>query len=254
MLKAKKPRVARSSTPAKVSVSQAAMADELQDETDVMVASPVKTISDKSNMMEVKPSEVTTAREKQEKKTQPLPAARPAATPATSALNSANSASAVKPQFHSQSLAAPKPAPRPASYDYDDEDENDMQPGARPFVKGDGKVFLTLSQALHTKLLRTAQDEGVSVEALATELLSEGVVLRAWEIIERKGAMRGALVGQQHGNNNFRPGNNSNNQRHGNRNNNRPNNNNRRPAPNNNWMEDKAAFLEYVRNQEKRRR
>ena len=43
----------------------------------------------------------------------------------------------------------------------------------------------------HRKLIKQSYDEGVSVEEFISELLSEGVVLRAWEIVERKNAMRG---------------------------------------------------------------
>lgn len=119
---------------------------------------------------------------------------------------------------------------------------------------------ILLSHALLSKLKRSAEDEGISLEALATELLSEGVVLRAWEIIQRNSAMRGnAQSGPPQGNQGFRGGNHAggNQPRHhgGGGNYGGPNNNQNRPPRNNNaWMEDKAAFLEYVRNQEKRRR
>jgi len=98
-------------------------------------------------------------------------------------------------------------------------------------------LTLPLSAALLAKLRASAEDEGVTIEQLATELLSEGVVLRAWEIIERKNAMRAPSHGNGHGHGNG-------NGHHG----------NRRPQANVNWMEDRAAFLEYVRNQEKRGR
>ena len=38
-------------------------------------------------------------------------------------------------------------------------------------------------------MLEKSKREGISIDDLATELLSEGVVLRAWEIIERKMTM-----------------------------------------------------------------
>jgi hypothetical protein len=122
-----------------------------------------------------------------------------------------------------------------------------------------GKISLNLSTQLLNKLKYLARDEGINVESLIQEFLAESVVLRAWEIIERKNAMRGSNQGNQPpqggGNNRFGGGNNNNNRHRGNNRNN--NNNNQRrggPAPAGNWMEDKAAFLEYVRNQEKRRR
>jgi len=119
-----------------------------------------------------------------------------------------------------------------------------------------GKISLNLSTQLLNKLKYLARDEGINVESLIQEFLAESVVLRAWEIIERKSAMRGGNQGNQapQGNNRFGGGNNNNNRHRGN---NRNNNNNQRrggPAAGGNWMEDKAAFLEYVRNQEKRRR
>lgn len=107
-------------------------------------------------------------------------------------------------------------------------------------------LTVQLSSSLKEKLTRTAQDEGVSVEALVQELLAEGVVLRAWEIIERKSTMRGNSQPQQQGGGQGRSFNNSQQPRNGNH-----NNGPRRNQPNGNWMEDRAAFLEYVRNQEK---
>lgn len=111
---------------------------------------------------------------------------------------------------------------------------------------------LTLSKALMTKLKRQAKSEGVSMEALATELITEGCVLRAWEIVERKGHLRDASAnqsgnsygngnGQRRGNGNTRGGDK---QKNGNS---RSMNKQRYNA----IMDDKASFLEYVRNQEK---
>ncbi len=100
-------------------------------------------------------------------------------------------------------------------------------------------LTVQVSSSLKEKLTRTAQDEGVSVEALVQELLAESVVLRAWEIIERKSAMRGNTQQQQQQHQNR--------QQHRNGNGPGP----RRNQPAGNWMEDRAAFLEYVRNQEK---
>jgi hypothetical protein len=158
-------------------------------------------------------------------------------------------------------------ASAPAGAVWDDEDDEDEAPPP-PL---EASMTITLSRQLHGRLIRTAQEEGVTPAALAQELLAEGVTLRAWEIIERKSAMRGQSSPQPQagGNGNGRPFGNGNgngsNYRHGGRpggpgnsggnGNNRAGNPNRRQgAPNNAWMEDKAAFLEYVRNQEKRRR
>ncbi|MCX6110301.1 MAG: hypothetical protein NTZ90_11945 [Proteobacteria bacterium] len=134
-------------------------------------------------------------------------------------------------------------------------------------------LSVKLSHQLHTKLLRTARDEGVDLDGLVQELLAEGVTLRAWEIIERKSAMRGQAQAPNQpvagGNRPFN-GNSYNQQRpssggnnrgangsggvNGNRNQGGRSGGARPPVANNAWMEDKAAFLEYVRSQEKRRR
>ncbi len=63
----------------------------------------------------------------------------------------------------------------------------------------DSKLVLHLSQSLTRKLIAKASSEGVKVSDLAAELLSEGLVLRAWEIMERKTTMRGPSA------NNFNP-------------------------------------------------
>lgn len=116
---------------------------------------------------------------------------------------------------------------------------------------------LTLSKALMVKLKRQAKSEGVSMEALATELISEGAVLRAWEIVERKGHLRDASAnqsGNSYGGNgnggggNQRRGNGNRQHKNGNGNGNSRNMNKQRY---NAIMDDKANFLEYVRNQEK---
>lgn len=105
-------------------------------------------------------------------------------------------------------------------------------------------LTLQLTSSLKDKLVATARDEGVSVDALAQELLAEGVVLRAWEIIERKSAMRAQASSHHSGHN----GNGNGNRHRGN-----GSSGPRRGQAGGNWMEDRAAFLEYVRNQEKRR-
>jgi hypothetical protein len=155
-------------------------------------------------------------------------------------------------------------------------DFSDIPKDALPPERPDPILSLQLSAALHSRLRHQAQDEGISVEALALEMLAESVVLRAWEIVERKSAMRGLSNGpgggQAQGSYN----------RGGYGNQSQANGNTKHPRPqygasagqnqhsngqraqgyngghgrhqNNAWMEDKAAFLEYVRNQEKRGR
>lgn len=129
-------------------------------------------------------------------------------------------------------------------------------------AQSDG-LRIRLSESLVKKLKDQAADEGISLEEFVAELLAESVVLRAWEIVERKNAMKGPSQGQGPmggGNRNY------NNQGQGNK----GNNNNQRGGGNQGGgnkghrgmnharyqsiMDDKATFLEYVRNQEKNRR
>lgn len=136
-------------------------------------------------------------------------------------------------------------------------------------MAGSSTLNLEVSRALRKRLEMSARDEGVSVEDLASELLAEGLVLRAWEIVERKSAMRGGGSPQQihqqqqrqgnvrhggghggghggnHGGNKQGGGNN----KHGGG---RMNKRHAAHAASLNLMEDKAAFLEYVRNQERK--
>lgn len=124
------------------------------------------------------------------------------------------------------------------------------------------KLSLQISTSLHRKLLSKAQAEGVSIEEFASELLAEGLVLRAWEIMERKGAMRGQSSGGQGANQGrgqqgrFRSpqgqGNFGRRQGFGSSYSN--NGDNQQRSNYRNIMEDSANFLEYVRNQEKKRR
>lgn len=134
-------------------------------------------------------------------------------------------------------------------------------------------ITLKLSRSLLRKLNDNAREEGVTMEELAAELVSEGVVIRAWEIVEKKAAMRG---GNQNPNNpgNFnRQGNSAGGNQAQNGNNLSGSHSQRQfQGPGNKMaqkklqrqarqhanamdlMSDKAAFLEYVRNQEKKRR
>jgi hypothetical protein len=138
-----------------------------------------------------------------------------------------------------------------------------------PMVPRDLTLNVKISRQLHSKLLNSAQEEGVSLEALVQELLAEGATLRAWEIIERKYAMRGQAVNNNNAGNGGHRNFNSqfNNPRHTQGSRNGAHGGGGRPGGNNGrgqgggrlqtgtaWMDDKAAFLEYVRNQEKRRR
>lgn len=105
------------------------------------------------------------------------------------------------------------------------------------------QVFeLSLSRSLTKKIADKARDEGISPQELASELLAEGLVLRAWEIMERKSTMRGESPTGGYNNKGT----------------NRPRDNKGRKfnkgGNRNNILDDRAAFLEYVRNQEKKRR
>ncbi len=119
-------------------------------------------------------------------------------------------------------------------------------------------LHLKVSKTLKDKLIMKAKSEGVSLEDFAGELLAEGLVLRAWEIMERKTAMS---KGSGNGNSNNHNNNNQNKNRYNNNRHKRNNNNNNRRFNNNNngnfngnTMDDKANFMEYLRNQEVQQR
>ena len=130
-------------------------------------------------------------------------------------------------------------------------------------------LTIKISRALHRKLHDNAREEGVSIDELISELLAEGVVLRAFEIVERKHTMRGGSQ-QQHrnpqngsvngnvGHGNTQQGSQqqrSQFQQGGNRQAQKKLQRQARQHANAmDLLQDKAAFLEYVRNQEKKRR
>ena len=121
-----------------------------------------------------------------------------------------------------------------------------------------GPLILNLSASLLRKLTDKAQVEGVSVQDFASELLAEGLVLRAWEIVEKKNAMRG----MNSNNSSPQPNNSYRGSKVGYRNNQNshvkrmPDSGQKSVSRQNykNIMEDNANFLEYVRSQEKRDR
>ena len=153
-----------------------------------------------------------------------------------------------------------------------EEEDDEDAPGQRDHLHQ--SLTLHLSRALARKLRDNSREEGVTMEELAAELVAEGVVLRAWEIVERKATMRGGNANQgNQNNNNFNRGNNGNGN-NGNGNNAHSNQSSppkhftpgnkmaqkklqrqaRQHANAMDLMQDKAAFIEYVRNQEKKRR
>lgn len=108
-------------------------------------------------------------------------------------------------------------------------------------------IVVKLSQSLIKKITRQAEEEGISVNDFASELLSEGVVLRAWEILERKNQLRGSSSPSQgnHGRSQQNRGSGGRQKGH------------RGGMSHGRYqaiMDDKATFLEYVRNQERSRR
>lgn len=111
-----------------------------------------------------------------------------------------------------------------------------------------GRLEISLSRSLMRQLGKQAAEEGVSVPELVNELLAEAVTLRAWEIIERKNQMRAQplVSGNRSGNHNNNGGSNRNQRRGSGR--------GMSHGRYQNIMDDKASFLEYVRNQERNRR
>jgi hypothetical protein len=133
------------------------------------------------------------------------------------------------------------------------------------------QLLIKISKNLHRKLRDNAREEGVTMDELISELLAEGVVLRAWEIVERKQTMRGG-GNQANFNRNPQSGNVNGNVASGNNHQGNQQHRNhfqqggnrqaqkklqrqaRQHANAMDLLQDKAAFLEYVRNQEKKRR
>ena len=110
---------------------------------------------------------------------------------------------------------------------------------------------IKISGSLFRKLKDLSRTEGLSMDELATELVAEGCVVRAWELVERKATMKNL------GGNTTHSGAPSHNNRGGGGFNNKQNYNPKSKEGRNNYnkiMEDNAHFLEYVRNQEKRQR
>jgi len=128
------------------------------------------------------------------------------------------------------------------------------QPTPPPAPVSNHQEFpVRISSTLAKKVKLQAEEEGITAAEYLSELITEGVVLRAWEIVERRSHLRdqnsnSANQQRQHNNNN-------NNNRGGNNRRNDRNSGGRRGSMSNNKyqniMDDKATFLEYVRNQER---
>lgn len=115
-----------------------------------------------------------------------------------------------------QEKAASTEAPAPSEVTEDDEDRQpdfdllDVDPAALPPKRPGANspaagtpLSVVLSQSLHRKLLESAKQEGVPVDDLVRELLAEGIVIRAWEIMERKFQMQSRQHPQQQGRGDF---------------------------------------------------
>ncbi len=116
-------------------------------------------------------------------------------------------------------------------------------------VSSGTELRLKVSSSLQNRLVAKASLEGVSIEELALELICEGLVLRAWEVMERKSQMKGrhsTFALKQNSQKNYPKTGRFNQKNSGNAGNNRGSNFQ-------NIMEDNASFLEYVRNQEKKK-
>ena len=120
-------------------------------------------------------------------------------------------------------------------------------------------LTVTLSESLFRKLQHKSHGEGVSMQELARELLAEGVILRAWEILERNKAMMrpnsntsGFSNENRSRSPNSRPQSTMQKPRSGFQHPN-PNGPQRRPSNYRNILEDSANFIEYVRSQERKK-
>ncbi|MBI2601578.1 MAG: hypothetical protein HYW48_00865 [Deltaproteobacteria bacterium] len=122
-----------------------------------------------------------------------------------------------------------------------------------PKKDNENVLSLHLSSALLRKLTEKAAVEGIGVNDLASELLAEGLVLRAWEIVEKKNAMRGPSdQASQYGKNRGQKTGFRNNNNYGRKQTDSSSRYNQQSYKN--IMEDGASFLEYVRSQEKGKR
>ncbi len=110
-------------------------------------------------------------------------------------------------------------------------------------------LTLKMSQALKKRLIEKSHDEGISVEAFAAELLTEGLISRIWELRDKR-------PGPQQGHQGHQGHYQGSNQRH----NDRQHHGNKPPHRRGgrdqyfNIMDDKASFIDYVRNLDKKKR
>ena len=127
------------------------------------------------------------------------------------------------------------------------------------FACDTNRLVLKLSKSLKRKLVDKSKREGISIEDFASELLAEGLVLRAWEIIERKITLNQPEVSysqksqnknnyssrqKTYGDSSFKSSGSRSGGSYG---------NNQRKHKYSKIMDDNANFIEYVRNQEKKK-
>ena len=123
----------------------------------------------------------------------------------------------------------------------DSHDQVEMKAEAKKESSNRSELTIKLSQRLMEKIKRQAEEEGISIEDLVQEFLAEAVTLRAWEIVEKKGLMRMGTTAVPQMNRNSGRG-----QRKG--------KHGMSQGRYQSIMDDKANFIEYVRNQERNRR
>lgn len=129
------------------------------------------------------------------------------------------------------------------------EEASSNEPKEQNVQQKETAIVIKISQSLKTKLIEKSQDEGISVDAFISELLAEGLASRLFEL-RRLGPPQhqGQHQGQQQRHHN-------NGQRSGSRNfqNNRGGRQQNSREKYFNIMDDKAAFIDYVRNMDKKR-
>ncbi len=128
-------------------------------------------------------------------------------------------------------------------------------------VAATARISLQVSRKLHQRLIDQAHEEGVGLDEYLAELLAEGATLRAWEILERNAGMRAnqnrpnpqqPQQSQSGNNRNSRGGNNRGGKQSGGGGGGGGGRGRMNHTRYQTIMDDKAAFLEYVRSQERK--
>jgi hypothetical protein len=117
----------------------------------------------------------------------------------------------------------------------------------RTEAKDSGPSYkLSCSQSLYKKLVSLSKEEGIDLEDLVKELVTEGVVTRAWDVAERKHQIRAGQNQNQNPRQSGGPNSNRGSGGGGHRKGSRMSQQRYQSI-----MDDKATFLEYVRSQER---